>query len=177
MFKRIVFCDIDHVLCDASVRDHMINPVHSLVTEEEFNAYHLAAKSDLPIHYMIKLVNDLFSSGIQMVLITARPDCYRSLTKAWLRSHCVNFDQLIMRPDGDRNPSPVLKAMQIKEYIKAFNIDDQSRVLLVDDRKDICDAMAEIGVQTLQFSYNRHQDGKAKEVWAKACEVEEAVST
>lgn len=168
--RRILFCDIDHVLSDAFHRDHMIDKDHSVVTEPVWELYHTAAKNDKPVFIMIELVNAMFSDAWQVVLITARPNWCRSITQNWLRSHAVMYDQLIMRPDSGeryRMPSPKLKSVQIVDYIKGFNIGSQDDVLLIDDRKDICDAMAEIGVQTLQFSYNRHTNGKAKEVWSQ----------
>lgn len=168
--KKLLFCDIDHVLSDAAHRDRMIDADHSVVTEPVWELYHCAAKDDKPIRYMINIVNAMFAEGYQVILITARPLWCRSMTCSWLTKYNVSFDQLIMRPnpgnDGYNLRSPVLKAKQISNYIEAFNL--QSRrddILLIDDRKDICDAMAKIGIQTLQFSYNRHDNEEASKIW------------
>lgn len=180
VLKKWLFCDIDHVLSDAFHRDSMIDADHSVVNEPTWELYHTAAKHDKPIKFTIDMVNAMFREGYHVVLITARPSWCRKITQDWLTKYNVNYDSLIMRPNNDhpdyRLRSPVLKQKQIVNYILAMNIDSQDDILLIDDRADICAAMAEIGVQTLQYHHNRHRNGKAEEIWApKAPDQPEAV--
>lgn len=143
----ILFCDIDHTISDASWRDGMIGG------DGGWDAYHLASENDKPITEMIWLVNHLKLSGWLIICLTTRPEKWRQLTMGWLIKHGVHFDELVMRPDKDFRPAPIVKVEQAQKIVA-----DLTRCIVIDDREDTIEAFKAIGVTTLQVSANGRQE-------------------
>lgn len=138
----IVACDIDHTLCHAARRDDMIP--YAMETGE-WDAYHSAGKDDWPAIPIVELIFALHNAGHEIYIVTARPrkwlrQTYRQLHSAGIK---VDEDHILMRPieDDAFKPSP-----EIKDGLLAnIKVD-----LLIEDRLDVIEHFAKLGVTTLQ---------------------------
>lgn len=55
-----------------------------------------------------------YRHGYRVILLTGRPDDYRSETEKWLAENRVDYDQLIMRKSGDKRRDTVIKQEEIE---------------------------------------------------------------
>lgn len=138
--RRIVLCDIDHVLSAAWHRDHMIGV-------ESWDAYHSASVADEPIHDVMSLVNTLHNDGWTIIALTARPEKWRNITMAWLVRHGIKVDEILMRPDESFHPAPEMKLQLAAER---FSDITNQVAFLIEDRDDVCEAFHALGITTLQ---------------------------
>lgn len=76
---------------------------------------------------MIRTLRILRRAGTKIMVVTARPERYRSDTVAWLRSNAIVYDHLVMRREGDNRPDPALRAEQVG-----------GATLLFDDKPENC---------------------------------------
>ena len=132
----IIFCDIDHTLADSFWRDPMWG--------KDWDAYYKAGDDDKPIVPMVRMMQLMHADGATIVASTARPEKWRQLTMQWLVRYEVPMDQMFMRADNDRRPSPLVKL----DFMKIVKPD-----LVIDDRTDVCAAFCEAGISTLLSTF------------------------
>jgi uncharacterized HAD superfamily protein len=80
---------------------------------------------------IIRLLRTLSRAGIQIIVVTARPEAYRPDTEWWLRRHAIPYRILRMRRSGDNRPDPALRAEQVADA-----------TILFDDKPDNCAQVA-----------------------------------
>lgn len=85
---------------------------------------------------IIRLLRTLSRAGIQIMVVTARPEAYRVDTEWWLRRHAIPYRILRMRRSGDNRPDPALRAEQVADA-----------TILFDDKPENC---AQAGVQCVR---------------------------
>lgn len=137
--------DIDHVCSDAAHRDGMI-------AEGDWDAYHAASDKDAPVPELALIVNALARAGVPVVLITARPVKWRTLTVGWLARHGIYFDELLMRADDDYRSAPQVKIALAEER---FGPELSDVAFLMDDREDTLAAFRAKGVTTMLVTVPR----------------------
>ena len=135
----IALFDIDHVLSDAAHRD-------SLMAEGDWDAYHANSAADAPVKELVSIVNALTAAGAEVVLLTARPEKWRTLTMGWLARHEIAAADLLMRPDDDYRAAPLVK---LSEARRRFGSDLKDVAFIVDDREDVLQAFSALGITTL----------------------------
>jgi phosphoglycolate phosphatase-like HAD superfamily hydrolase len=133
--------DIDKTLSDAAWRDRLYG---------EWDEYHRLSPQDKPIGIGVSILNALADSGLEVVLMTGRPERWRGITMDWLLRHGVQAQELIMRPDDDYRRSPELKVGLAEDR---FGEDLRDLVLVVDDREDVLEAFASRGVTTIHVRH------------------------
>ena len=92
-----VIVDIDGTIADCRHRRHFVNDGNS-----DWTAFFDAMKDDTPIRSVINIVNSLYYRN-QIILVTGRPESYRSHTIKWLRNVDVSYHYLFMREDDYTN--------------------------------------------------------------------------
>jgi len=119
-----VIFDIDGVLADASGRQH-----HLAGLRRDWDAFFAECGEDPLIPEVARLL-ELLAPDLVVVLLTARPDRVRGKTLAWLESHGLRYDLLVMRKPGDR-----LSARDFKrgETLGLRNYGFELRLALEDD--------------------------------------------
>ena len=145
--RKTILIDIDHVLADAFARDDMLNG--------DWDSYHAAAANDLPVHDLVTIVNAFAVGGLRIIGLTARPGKWRTMTALWLYDHGINLDEILMRDDLDYRSAPLVKLDLVRDY---FGNDDEVRfhvAALIDDRDDVIQAFAGLGVTCLQAIVRR----------------------
>jgi len=70
---------------------------------------------------MIRLLRTLSRAGIQIMIVTARPERYRADTEWWLRRQAIPYRILRMRRGGDNRPDPALRAEQVADTTILFD--------------------------------------------------------
>lgn len=80
---------------------------------------------------IIRLLRTLRRAGIQIMVVTARPEAYRPDTEWWLRRHAIPYSILRMREREDNRPDPALRAEQVS-----------GAAVLFDDKPDNCAQVA-----------------------------------
>jgi len=100
---------------------------------------------NLPI---IKLVNILRDSGLEIIITTGRDGVALNDTKAWLTSHGVVYGAIFIRPKGDYRPDTEIKKEIYDNHIKdTYNI-----IYVIDDRKQVVEMWRELGLTVLQVA-------------------------
>lgn len=74
--------------------------------------------------------------GDRIVLLSGRSEDFRAVTRAWLATHEVPYDELWMRPSGDLRRDDVVKAELFDAYVRhryrvRVGLDDRDRVVAV----------------------------------------------
>jgi uncharacterized HAD superfamily protein len=82
----------------------------------------------------------------EIVIVSGRPDSYQQVTEEWLRRYQVPYQEIHMRPSGDRRPDHVVKREILKSLLAAGKKID----LVIDDRPSVCDMWRECGLRVHQ---------------------------
>lgn len=137
----IIAVDVDHTLRHAAARDGLM----PLDPRDCWDPYHEAMSADKPATPIIQLVIALHNAGHEVYIVTAIPRKWLRKLHNWLHRAgiLIDNDHILMRPNGDDGfrPSPEMK----QELLSHLNVD-----LLIEDRLDVVEAFAKIGVTTLQ---------------------------
>ena len=97
--------DVDGVVSDGSNRQH-------LAQARRWDEFFAGCPDDPPLDAAVALVNSL-ASDIAVVLLTARPWPLLDDTLAWLQTHGVRWDLLILRPPNSGVRSRAYKAAEV----------------------------------------------------------------
>ncbi|MCY3960879.1 MAG: hypothetical protein OXG34_04320 [bacterium] len=100
-----VIVDVDGVISDGSNRQH-------LAQARRWDEFFAGCPNDPPLEAAVALVNSL-ASDITVVLLTARPWPLLDDTLAWLKTHQVRWDLLILRPPNSGKRSRAYKAAEV----------------------------------------------------------------
>lgn len=105
------------------------------------NVSHLQANEP-----MVGLAISLASSGVPIVISTARPERLRTDSIDWLRSVGISFEAVYMRIDGDDRPDHYVKTEQALLIIQDFG----RPLLWYDDNPDNCRVVKKLGIPCIQ---------------------------
>lgn len=151
--KNIIILDLDGTTC---------NDVHrqDLIRDKDYDAYHSLCTDDPPIKQMIDLLSMIFQPGVysdaEPILLwacTGRDERYRMHTLDWMSDKNVLCDILLMRPNKNYEPAPMMKINLIEAELRRQGKTGHMRehiLAVIDDRDDVCDAFRERGILALQ---------------------------
>jgi hypothetical protein len=125
-YDKVRIVDLDSTVSDDRWRQWLIDPSQP-DSNDKYHAYHIHCDQDPVINR--HLVDE---SPVPVVFVTARPEYTRQKTCEWLREHNLRYIALVMRPDDDNSPSPVLKQRALLELERIFEIESA-----YDDREDV----------------------------------------
>lgn len=119
-------------------------------TQVSVNAEIMAKQK--PNWRIISLLNSLYahhgadkSTNFQLLIVTGRPETYRTHTHDWLSRHKVKYNDLWMRIDGDDRADAEVKRTLFKALREVYDI-----WFVVEDRQRVVDMWREEGVLCLQ---------------------------
>lgn len=142
---NIAIVDLDGTISDDRHRAHL---------KGDWDAYNALCESDPVMNRYI--IDDNLAAGRTIVILTARPQNYNAITRAWLNKHWPGDAEhfwVVMRPEGDRRSSPELKVERFEHH--ALRWEDVREVW--DDRKDVCRVIAakleEYGNENFMFGH------------------------
>jgi uncharacterized HAD superfamily protein len=130
----LVVLDIDGVLADVRHR------LHYLATRpKNWEGFFAAAKSDQVLEVGAEFAKQAAATH-EIVYLTGRPERLRAATQAWLDEQQLPAGRLMMRPEGDRRPSAVVKVHELRRLRREAAVE-----LLVDDDPSVIDAARAAG--------------------------------
>jgi len=121
--------DLDGCLSDDRHRRHLLRA-------GKYAEYHALLGTDHPMN------RDLWARAQRRMVITTRPERYRSDTLGWLRRHFRGDFDLLMRPAGDARGSPELK---VDLLCRVADVDPEDVDVCYDDREDVVVAYRQAG--------------------------------
>ena len=100
---------------------------------------------DKVVYEVMSVANDLNNSHHIVVVSGRKDECYDD-TERWLTDHMIQFDELIMREDGDDRPDSLVKYEILRDQV-APNYDV---IGVFDDRPSVCEMWRNVGIPTFQ---------------------------
>lgn len=142
MDKKFILFDIDGTLADNSHRQHFL-----MSSPKRWDEFFESMDDDRPNTAMLALYNTLYKSGsYEIILITARPEKYRSATESWLSNHDIKWKTLVMRRDGDFRRDADAK----REMLSGITQSLDEIEFVVDDRAQTVFMWRSLGLTCLQ---------------------------
>lgn len=150
----IAIFDIDGVLANGAHRKHILKPWIDGKIERGspehmafFNAYVRAAVEDSFYEDEADLLRMTHNQGLDIILITARPEWSRLLTTSWLKHHWVPYTKMYMRKSGDQRNDVDVK---IDIYNKHLRGNGRRIMFAVEDRIQCVKMWRKLGITCLQ---------------------------
>ena len=144
--------DMDGTLSDDRNRTYLLEQNR----EMHWNTYHAAGIYDPPFAPMLQLLKTvkLEQNNWNVVEIwTARPEKWRSQTKAWLTRHGVFDYKLRMRKDDDFSRSSVVKTEWLLDVAPKFDT-----IMVFDDSTRNIEAMRWLELPNVMACQVNHRD-------------------
>lgn len=104
-------------------------------------------ESDLlnePVAELLKMVK---KTGRKIIIASGRSDKYKPHTMRWLRYHGVEYDELLMRKEGDFRQDAIVKKEILDDILTRYNV-----FFTVDDRDQVVNMWRENGLTCLQVA-------------------------
>jgi uncharacterized HAD superfamily protein len=140
--KPIVIVDMDGTLADVRHRLHHIQGPG----KKNWKRFFEAQVHDKPFAAIAQRVRDLARDN-EIVIVTGRPEEYRSGTEAWLHKFRIPFSRIYMRPAGDHRPDYIVKGEILEK------IGPQRVVLAFEDRQPVWEAYRRAGIQVVAVNH------------------------
>jgi uncharacterized HAD superfamily protein len=153
--RKYVIVDIDGTVADVRHRLHHIKGPG----KKNWKAFFEGMDRDKPLLEMLDHVRNL-SSKHRILIVTGRPEHYRTRTEAWLKKHGVKYERLYMRKSGDHRPDYESKSAVLHE------IDPKDIVLAIDDRLPVCEMWEKHGIKC-QLVESDEQNQEVNELYRK----------
>jgi hypothetical protein len=130
----VVVLDIDGVLADVRHRLHYLS-----TRPKNWEGFFAAAKNDEVLDIGADFAKQAAATH-EIVYLTGRPERLRAATQAWLDLQLLPTGRLLMRSEGDRRPSAVVKLHELRKLRRESAVE-----LLVDDDPSVIDAARAAG--------------------------------
>lgn len=142
--EQCVIVDIDGTLAEfdaEAVREWVLGP------EKQWQPFFAHMAEALPSVAISRLVGLLSAQQQKIVICSGRPASFQRHTQEWLERHCIPFDALYLRPDGeDTLPDEIVK----KTLLEQIKADGYAPWLVIDDRQAVVDFWRAEGLTCLQ---------------------------
>ena len=138
--RKIIVCDIDGTIADASHRVHHVKGDG----KKNWKGFFAEMDKDTPREDVWEQVKaDAVANDAQIILVSARPEDYREVTEQWLRDNkMTSHSHLLMRRKGDKRPDTDVKGDIYKRYLEQYEI-----VKVFDDRPSVIRMWQEHGLE------------------------------
>ena len=142
----VFIVDIDNCIANDAWRIPFIDWAKTN-PDERYHPYHAMAWYDENDADWLKARIEDTSEQPRLFALTARSTRYHALTEMWLQDHITHpVEAILMRNPGDHRPSAALKRGQLLSLVEHYDVALKDIVLAADDRQDVLDAYADIGV-------------------------------
>ena len=114
-----VIIDIDNTLSNSNIRFALATRPNGKI---DWEAAHIPNNilMDDPFYPMIDLAKQYKNNGVEVILLTGRPESVREVTIEWLKKYDIQYDQLIMRSWEDNFlKAPIYKKKMYETYIQS----------------------------------------------------------
>lgn len=155
--KGIVICDIDGTLADATHRLKHLNG-----DKKDWKSFFEEMHNDTPIEETISTLCNYQEQGVEIFLVSGRPDDYRKVTEEWLGRNIMQefpdgkgrplpYTALFMRKAGDSRQDDIVKQEIYDRYFK----DKYPVRLVIDDRPSVIRMWRSNGLSVLDVGDGR----------------------
>jgi predicted kinase len=141
--QRAIIVDLDGTLCNIAHRRH-----HVLENPKNWKAFFDGICDDTPNLAVLDIIQMYDNDPSTLILlVSGRPEDYRTQTEAWLEEHNVPYEWLLMRPFNNKEDDTIVKAHIYDTYIKPyFNV-----LFCIDDRRKIGRVWHQKGLNVLMY--------------------------
>lgn len=155
---RAMIWDLDGTLSNDAARAHFVEVEHGRARDWE--SYFDAIDKDPPIAASMEVLRAMHAAGIRVLFLTGRPEYTRPKTERWLEANgLVDYDRLIMRPEGERRPAGYFKVDVVARLRREYEL-----VCAFEDRIDVADAIRLAGVPVFLYGAGAEAAAEALEV-------------
>jgi hypothetical protein len=135
----VIIVDVDGTIANIDHRLHLLKE-----EGDHWSKFFSGMAGDSVNNWCKELIEHM-KGDYGILLVSGRPDNFRTVTEGWLNDNNISYDGLYMRQAGDRRPDS-----QIKQDIYLNNIKETFDVLfVVDDRKAVVDMWRSLGLTVL----------------------------
>lgn len=141
-----VIVDLDDTLAKAtSERAKNIPKDKANATSQEWDKFMEGIERDRPVPLLRSLVMNLFME-YDLILVTSREEKLREITEEWLYNNGIKYDELHMRPNGDKSfPWDLKEELFLDKISQKYEV-----VMAIDDEDRTCKMFEKHGITTLQ---------------------------
>ena len=161
--RSFAVVDLDGVVADVRHRLH-----HLQARPKNWDGFFGAASHDDVLPEGRAVVDELVTSGHELVWLTGRPERCRAATTAWLAANRLPAGELFMRGHGDRRPARMTKLSVLSELAVRGRV-----AVVVDDDDAVVEAVRAAGFAVLHAEWmaaapslsevlNRAQEGEGR---------------
>jgi phosphoglycolate phosphatase-like HAD superfamily hydrolase len=155
---KAVVWDLDGTLADDRARAHFVEVEQG--RKRDWKSYFDAIEEDPPIAASMEILRALHNTGFRIVFLTGRPEYTRPKTKRWLEANgLTDYDELRMRPDGERRPAGEFKVDVIEELREKYEL-----VCAFEDRIDVAESLRLSGVPVFLYGAGAEAAAEALEI-------------
>ncbi len=115
----------------------------TLTTEFWTDAHVTGLRANQPV---LNLALSMQENGLDVVVVTARPELLYDDTEFWLNDKGLYPQMLLMREPGDERPDYKVRVDQVRTVMEEYG----DRILLFDDNPDNCRAVRAMNVPAIQ---------------------------
>lgn len=139
--KTVIF-DVDGTLADIDHRRPILER-----DPHDWKNFFDAMGEDTPNAAVVALYQLVWNSDDYLcVIVSGRPESYRTLTEQWLTWNGIPYDRLIMRSTSDQRADHVIK----EEILDRLLSEGSEIAFVVDDRKSVVEMWRRRGITCFQ---------------------------
>ncbi len=139
MNKGICVFDMDGTLADIEHRRHFVHQ-----TPKDWKGFFENIASDDLRQDVYDMLIGYHMKDHPIIIVSARPEEYRTVTVEWLKKYNVPHFTLIMRRSGDKRPDTEVKKQIYDTYLKKYKIE-----CVVDDRPSVIRQWQALGLNVI----------------------------
>lgn len=112
----------------------------------DYDAFNNSLEKDI-CHPKVVAICQALAEQYAIYICTGREQKFREKTEKWLESHGIPFNELLMRPDGNKDPDAVIKKVMLDSIQRTCNV-----VAVFDDREKVVNMWRENGILCCQVA-------------------------
>lgn len=160
--KKAIIVDIDGTLANSDHREHVLEHGNR-------DKYFDLVDGDTLNDWCADLIDKYKESGHAVILLTGRPERVRGVTENWLKDYDVQYDQLIMRGDQDREQGHIYKEKIYDNHLSdKFDVD-----MIIDNDPKIIEKFRRMGIPALEYEQEQSLDEGENDIADAIAEISE----
>lgn len=115
--RDAVIFDMDGTLADTGDLQRAID-----AGDPDYDAYHEKARNAEPLLWTVDAARRWESAEFDVLIVTARSEKYRDVTRDWLYRNRVRYSELLMRDFGDTRPDAEVKQDILRDVQTLYKV-------------------------------------------------------
>lgn len=140
--SNCVISDMDGTLADCKDRRQYVRNLDNVPDfKPDWGKFFALVETDKVNEDVKTKLKQAKGTGLDVIIVSARPEYIRSKTESWLTRHEVPYDRLIMRGSSDHRPDEIVKKEMLDNLLDKSKIQDW-----YDDRPKVIRMLRENGI-------------------------------